>query len=159
MKRIALPVLVLLSLNVFAGGPNYPLNPDPVLTPGSLCNEPDRYRYPEQIPYCEREVNSYTKEIIFSNYRRERGFRLNSDRSLYKIDHFISLCAGGSNNTDNLWPQHASISVITDPIESKGCEKLSQGLITQKDLVDLIRKAKLNLDQAPKILKYLKSLR
>lgn len=159
MKRFALPVLVLLSLQVHAGGVNYPKNPDPVLTPGSLCNEPTSYRYPEQIPYCERAVNSYTKEIVFGNYRRELNYRLNSDRSLYKVDHFISLCAGGSNNLDNLWPQHVTISKVTDPIESIGCEKLGLAKITQRELVDLIRKAKLNLEEAPKILKYLKSLK
>lgn len=136
----------------------YPLNPDPGLTPGSLCTEPDRYRHPEQIPYCERNVNSFLKESIFIAYKRDLGYRLTGDRNLYKIDHLIPLCAGGSNNRDNLWPQHVKLSIITDQIESVGCEKLSKEKITQKALIELVIRAKMDLTQAPKILKGLKKL-
>lgn len=136
----------------------YPLNPDPGLTPGSLCTEPDSYRHPEQIPYCERNVNSFLKESIFIAYKRDLGYRLTGDRNLYKIDHLIPLCAGGSNNRDNLWPQHVKLSTITDQIESVGCEKLSKEKITQKALIELVIRAKMDLTQAPKILKGLKKL-
>lgn len=136
----------------------YPLHPDPGLTPGSLCTEPDRYRHPEQIPYCERNVNSFLKESIFIAYKRDLGYRLTGDRTLYKIDHLIPLCAGGSNNRDNLWPQHVKLSTITDQIESVGCEKLSKEKITQKALIELVMRAKMDLTQAPKILKGLKKL-
>lgn len=136
----------------------YPLAPDPGLTPGSLCTEPDRYRHPEQIPYCERNVNSFLKEAIFIAYKRDLGYRLTGDRSMYKIDHFIPLCAGGSNNQDNLWPQHVKLSTVTDQIESVGCEKLSKEKITQKELIELVIKAKLDLSLASKILKTLKKI-
>lgn len=160
MKLSVLATLFVLTLTqAYAGLKNHPRSPDPSLTPGSLCDRPTSYRYKEQIPYCERDVNGFTKELIFSNYRRYLGYSLSSDRADYKVDHFIPLCAGGSNNEDNLWPQHVSISQITDPIESTGCEKLSQGRITQKELVALVMKAKLNTDEAPRVLKTLRSLR
>src|SRR5688572_28997380 len=112
MQFLLICAVTFLMSEAFAGGPAYPKNPDPKLTPGSLCDVPSSYRYPEQIPYCERDVNSYFKEIIFSNYRRELGYRLNGERSTFKIDHFIPLCAGGSNREDNLWPQHVSVSKV-----------------------------------------------
>lgn len=159
MKFALLLILTAFTFSAHSGGPAYPKNPDPRLTPGSLCDRPDRYRYPENIAYCERDVNSFTKEAIFISYRNNLGYRLNGERSTFKIDHFIPLCAGGSNHENNLWPQHVSVYTITDPLESVGCEKLSLGLIKQRNLLDLIVKAKLNLAEAPKIYKYLKSLR
>ena len=137
----------------------YPKSPDPKLTPGSLCETPDSYRYSEQIPYCERAVNSFMKELVFISYRKNLGYRLNSDRSNFKVDHFIPLCAGGSNKENNLWPQHVSLSKVTDIIEAQGCEKLGEGLISQKDLINLVVKAKMNVSEAPKILKYIRKLR
>lgn len=150
-------VFLFISLNVFAGNP-YPRSPDLTLTPGSLCDTPDSHRYPEQIPYCERALNSFNKELIMIAYKKI-GYSLSGERSQYKIDHFIPLCAGGSNKDDNLWPQYYTISKITDPLEALGCEVLAKGNIGQKELVELIQKAKLNLKETPSITKYLKSLR
>jgi hypothetical protein len=158
MKFLAFIVLSTFMMSTYAGGPAYPKTPDPKLTPGMLCELTETYRYPEHIAYCERGVDSFTKEAIFMDYRKYLGYRLNGERTTFKIDHFIPLCAGGSNQMVNLWPQHISLSEITDPIESKGCEKLSKGMIKQKDLVALIMKAKLDNSQAPAILKYLKKL-
>jgi len=159
MKTTLLMFLMTFTMMAQAARPlAYPLAPDPGLTPGSLCTEPDRYRHPEQIPYCERNVNSFLKEAIFIAYKRDLGYRLTGDRSMYKIDHFIPLCAGGSNNQDNLWPQHVKLSIITDQIESVGCEKLSKEKITQKELIELVIKAKLDLSLASKILKTLKKI-
>lgn len=156
MKIILFVLLSIISVNSFAL--SYPKSPDPDLTPGSLCDTPDRYRHPQQIPYCERNVNSFLKELIFVNYRK-LGYSLSGDRSGYKVDHFIPLCFGGSNKPDNLWPQHASLSVMTDSLEAMGCEVLGLGKATQIELLDLIIKAKLNTKEAPKIFKYLKSLK
>lgn len=158
MKWTLLFILSVLATNAFAI--DFPKGPDAQLTPGSLCDRPDSYRYPEHIAYCERDVTPATKDEIFKTYRNERGYKLDiSNRSSYKIDHFIPLCAGGSNEENNLWPQHISIFQITDPIESTGCEVLSAGKITQKELVGLIRQAKLNLTDAPKVLKRLQALK
>ena len=104
-------------------------------------------------------MSSKTKQQIFSVYRNQLGYRLDlHKREDYKIDHFIPLCAGGSNEVTNLWPQHVSIFTVTDPVESLGCEKLSAGKISQMNLVKLIRSAKLNLSNVPQAYNYLKSL-
>jgi len=157
MTRHLLLVLAFFSHHLFAL--EYPKNPDLELTPGSLCDRPSTHRYPEKIPYCERNVSTKLKNEIFQNYRDELGFRLDlRNRSNYKIDHYIPLCAGGSNKQNNLWPQHITVFEITDPLESVGCVKLSAAKITQAELIKLIRKAKLNLAEAPSVLKYLQSI-
>ena len=141
---------------VFKG--EYPSGPDTELTPGSVCDRPNEYRYPERIAYCSRNVDSHLKRDVFQEYR-EGGYRLNpKDRDDYKIDHLIPLCAGGSNNEDNLWPQHVSIYTQTDPLESIGCEKLKQGRIKQAHLISLILAAKKNLQLVQKTLQDLSKL-
>lgn len=157
MKLLALLFLVIFSLNSFAH--DYPLRPDPQLTPGSFCDQPVEYRYPEKIAYCDRDVSTHLKNNIFSLYRSNFGHRFPGERLDYKIDHFIPLCAGGSNDQNNLWPQHISISQITDPIEAVGCEKLAKGYISQKDLVYLIYQAKMNINLASKVLSILQELK
>lgn len=149
-------VLLLVSINVFAGNP-YPRSPDLKLTPGSLCDNPTEHRYPEQIPYCERAINSFNKELIMIAYKK-LGWSLSGERSQYKIDHFIPLCAGGSNRDDNLWPQYYTISKITDPLEKLGCDVLAKGNITQKEVIEILTHAKLNLTEVPKAMKYLRKL-
>lgn len=157
MKTTLFLIATTLAFNVFSA--EYPKGPNLQITPGALCDRPDTYRYPEHIAYCERDVTPQTKAEVFATYRNRLGYTLDlTNRSNYKIDHFIPLCAGGSNEEENLWPQHVSIFQITDPIEALGCEKLSQAKITQKNLVTLIKQAKLNLSDAPKVLKYLQSL-
>lgn len=157
MKYTLIFLLLCLTKPSDAGNP-YPRSPDAGLTPGSLCQSPDSHRYPEQIPYCERDVSWANKEMVFINYRK-LGYSLSGDRGQYKIDHLIPLCAGGSNNDNNLWPQYRTISARTDLIEMWGCEVLAKGKITQKELVELVLKAKLDLKEAPAVEKYLKKLR
>lgn len=155
-------MLILLSLilniqTVLAA--SYPKAPDQRLTPGSLCTTPDRYRYPEQIPYCERNVNSFMKEHIFLLYRTELGYSLSGDRSNYKVDHYIPLCMGGSNNQDNLWPQHVNVGKLTDSIESMGCEIMGKGKLSQSEAIELVKQAKNDPKAAIEVLKYLRKLR
>ncbi|MES2526996.1 MAG: hypothetical protein V4598_07900 [Bdellovibrionota bacterium] len=157
MKTTLALLLLSLSLDTFAGNA-YPRGPVANQTPGSLCQSPDSYRYPEQIPYCERDVSWATKEMIFVNYRR-LGFSLSGERGQYKIDHLIPLCAGGSNNENNLWPQYRTISERTDLLEQRGCEVLAKGKLSQKEVVELVLKAKLDLNEAPAVLKYFNKLR
>jgi hypothetical protein len=136
----------------------YPLGPDITLTPGSLCDQPDSYRYPERIAYCNRVVDYVLKEDVFREYRHN-GYRLEiADRGDYKIDHLIPLCAGGSNRETNLWPQHVTIFKITDPMESLGCEKLKLAKIKQLQLVKLIIAAKRDLRLVAPTMNYLNSL-
>lgn len=159
MRSFILAIFFLVSTSSsFAYIAEFPKSPEEVLTPGSLCSRPDQYRYPEKIPYCNRSVDRELKQHIFEDYRK-MGYHLpSSKRSDYKIDHFIPLCAGGSNRGDNLWPQHVSVFTHTDPLESIGCQKLKEGKLTQSELVQKIILVKHNLSKAPQVLQYLKSL-
>ncbi len=121
----------------------FPMHPAPNLTPGSLCQNPDELRYPEKIAYCNRNVSAQTKIDVIETYEHEFNFSILAARPDFKIDHFIPLCMGGSNRTDNLWPQHKSIYEITDPLEFELCQKLAHGNISQAQAVSTIRKAKL----------------
>jgi hypothetical protein len=155
-----LVMMLFLTTSLMAGPPRgeFPSGPDAKLTPGRLCDRPDSRRYPEQIPYCNRHVDPHLKDDVFREYRNS-GYRLNpKDRAKYKIDHLIPLCAGGSNEEENLWPQHESIYLQTDAIESVGCEKLKEAKIKQSNLVNLILSAKKDLTLVPKTLSYLNSL-
>lgn len=137
----------------------YPENPDPKVTPGSFCKHPDQRRYPERIAYCRRDVSKSEKWEVINTYNRVLGYDIKrEDRSQFKIDHLIPLCAGGSNEKDNLWPQHMSVYEITDPLEGVACEKMARGRLLQQRAVELIRRAKMHLDEAPAILEELESL-
>lgn len=157
MKVIFTLVLGFSALGARMG--DYPMNPDPRLTPGSYCDHADSRRYPERIAYCERNVSKGTKWQVIHTYNRELNYRIDrNDRSEFKIDHLIPLCAGGSNQVDNLWPQHQSVYVITDPLEGVACEKMAAGRLQQRRAVELIRRAKQNLNEAPGILEELESM-
>ncbi len=160
MRFFFLTLLLSLSVNakdvIFKA--DYPTGPENKLTPGSLCDRPDQYRYPEHIAYCNRDVDSHLKKEVFEEYRQD-GYRLDpKDRANYKIDHLIPLCAGGSNHENNLWPQHVSIFTQTDPLEGLGCEKLKKGRIKQAQLIKLILEAKKDLHLVKKNLIYLSNL-
>ncbi|MFY7993402.1 MAG: hypothetical protein ACOVP4_08940 [Bacteriovoracaceae bacterium] len=161
MKYI-LVLMMLFSTNLTHAeilGHEYPLAPIPQLTPGELCSYPTEYRYQENIPYCERDVAYELKEQVFNEYRRAGFVIPANERSNYKIDHFIPLCAGGANTFENLWPQHKTIYEITDSLEVLACEKLKQGKITQRNVVALIKKAKMNLSQVRSVRDQLARLR
>ena len=144
------------SLQVIAG--NYPMRPDARLTPGKLCDLPVEYRYPEHVAYCGRDVERETKAEIFAAYRR-LGYPMSStNRSDYKIDHYIPLCMGGSNDKVNLWPQHVSIYNITHSLEALLCEKMKQGKLSQSRAVNYVKSVKNDLSQASSLLRTLNAL-
>jgi hypothetical protein len=148
--------LLALSLQVFAG--NFPIKPDSRLTPGKLCDLPVEYRYPEHIAYCGRDVETETKAEIFEDYRRI-GYPMSSgSRSDYKIDHYIPLCMGGSNDKVNLWPQHVSIYKLTDSMEARLCELMKQGKLSQAKAVNYIVTVKNDLSKVTAIHRALNSL-
>ena len=131
---------------------DFPLTPEHELTPGSLCQRPDEYRYPEGIKYCERRVSTNDKRQVIESYDEALGYNIRSmNRSFFKVDHFIPLCLGGSNNPDNLWPQHESVYTLTDPVEFKLCVLIQKGAVSQEDAVDTVRYSKVNLDQVEDI--------
>jgi hypothetical protein len=161
--RFAVPLLLFMALSTVAvggvGHDSFPQAPDPKLTAGSLCDEPDEFRYRERIAYCRRDVDRQTKQRIIATYDRVLGYRIaKMDRQDFKIDHYIPLCAGGSNDVDNLWPQHETVYEITDPMEQRVCEKMAEGALKQKDAVELIRMGKNDLAKVKKIMNHLNSL-
>lgn len=158
-KALLLTVLTLSSSVVFSFGPTFPVGPNPQLTPGKLCDKPTAYRYPEHIAYCQRDVTTDTKDILIQQYDQQLGYQIEKmNRADFKIDHFIPLCAGGSNETSNLWPQHKSVYEITDPVEPLICAKMSAGKLKQVDAVKLIVRAKTYLNQVNDVMKILNAL-
>ena len=136
---------LVLSVTAHAGAiPTHPT----AATPGVLCSEPDAYRYPENIPYCERDVDSKTKKAVIKLYMTEvPGFAITVEtRHEYKIDHYIPLCMGGANVIENLWPQHMSVYQYTDILESEICQELEAGEISQAIAVEKIKFAKNNIE-------------
>jgi len=130
----------------------FPVGPNDNLTPGKLCDRPDYYRYPEKIAYCERNVEKELKAEIIRTYDRELGFEIGlMNRMDFKIDHLIPLCMGGSNDEDNLWPQHASVYNRTDPLEPALCELMSQGRMKQAEAKERILRAKHYLSVADRM--------
>jgi hypothetical protein len=143
---------ILLS-SALAWSQQFPTRPDPALTPGQLCQVADSYRYPEKIKYCERKVSTDEKQRIIATYDAKHQFGIRfQDRQQYKIDHYIPLCMGGSNDRLNLWPQHQSIYKRTDPLEQLLCEKMKMGRLKQEAAVNLIRKAKNDLNSVAGII-------
>lgn len=158
-KVVLLTTITLFAGSAFSYGPNFPVGPNPVLTPGKLCDRPDKFRYPENIAYCARDVSYESKEILIKKYDEQLGFHIQTmDRGEFKIDHFIPLCAGGSNDAQNLWPQHRSIYQLTDPVEPLLCEKMAQGKLDQAEAVRLIALAKRDLKQVQLVLRTLRAL-
>ena len=159
LLKLSLLSLVLVNVSLAGVLGRFPKNPNLTETPGVLCSTPTATRYPEHIAYCDRDVDSYTKKAIIQKYDDLFGYSITSmNRGDFKIDHLIPLCAGGANDVKNLWPQHKSVYAITDPIEPVLCEKMSQGKLKQADAVQLILKAKMNLELAPAILKQIERL-
>jgi hypothetical protein len=139
--------------------PAFPTSPDPKLTPGSLCDDPSEYRYPEQVAYCDRSVGGKLKAQVIDNYDEKLGYRVaEMDRKLFKIDHYIPLCMGGSNRPTNLWPQHESVYETTDKLEMVECQKMSDGKLKQTQAIDLMKKAKADRVEAARILQYVQGL-
>jgi hypothetical protein len=137
----------------------FPIGPDPKMTPGSLCDSPAVHRYPEGIAYCDRNVDSATKKQIILDYDQNLGFNIHAmNRGEFKIDHYIPLCAGGSNHVDNLWPQHRSVFEVTDPLEQQVCIKMSEGHLKQADAILMIREGKANLSKVESLLSTLESM-
>ncbi len=154
MKVITALICLALGIALTANAAEpWPRIPNSRLTPGSMCKTPSEYRYPERIAYCARAVKSERKDQVVALYDRTLGTRIaQQGRRNFKIDHLIPLCMGGSNEMDNLWPQHPEIYTLTDPVEGTLCTLLQQGKIRQSEAVRLILLAKTRHDQIPVIL-------
>lgn len=137
----------------------FPEGPNPDMTPGVLCANSNTYRYDEHILYCERNVNSSTKNQIIKDYDLRLGFSISKmPRGDFKIDHFIPLSIGGANDIGNLWPQHKSIYQYSDPLESQVSDLMVKGRIKQAEAIQVIRDCKLHLERCEELSSYLKTL-
>lgn len=158
LARVALVSLCLVAcgraetssfLSESGGGKQYPQNPNETVTPGTTCTHPDSYRYKEKVPYCNRDVDSSLKKEIIREYDLKFGYKIQTlPRNQFKIDHYIPLCMGGGNDQENLWPQHQSVYELTDAIEQKLCQLMSNDQMRQKEAIGVIRNVKNHLDQA-----------
>lgn len=162
MKFVSFGFFLVISLvnpiKAFANG-DFPTMPNLDMTPGMLCVTPDAKRYPEQINYCNRNVDTVTKDDVIRRYDSNFGYKIESmPRGDFKIDHLIPLCAGGANDERNLWPQHKSVYTITDPVEPLICGKMATGRLKQAQAVQMVIYAKTHLDQVPQILNQLNAL-
>lgn len=130
----------------------FPTSPEESVTPGSTCSKPSERRYKERIPYCRRKVATSLKYQVIAAYDRDFGYAVGRmNRRDFKIDHYIPLCMGGSNERDNLWPQHKSIYVVTDLLEDKLCRVLAKGERNQAWAIEKIREVKRDLSRAADI--------
>ena len=133
-----------------------PLGPDPKLSPGKLCDEGSNRRYPERILFCYRDVTDGEKNKVSAAYRDAGLLAATfSNTRDFKIDHYFSLCAGGSNDAENLWPQHKSIGKYTDPIEPRVCSAMHMGKMKQAEAVEIFKTVKADIKTAYDICKSL----
>lgn len=141
------------------GSNKFPDGPHLEKTPGALCDRPDAHRYPAKIPYCNRNVETKLKNRIIANYDSELGYDCRKmPRGDFKIDHFIPLSIGGSNDESNLWPQHKSVYKHSDPVESHLANLIAEDKITQDKAIELIKDCKLNLERCDDVVDYLETL-
>ncbi len=158
IQTFVLGVVLLISSLSFAAE-QFPIGPNPQMTPGDLCENSPNRRYKEDIPYCNRNVDTSLKNQIIADYDKEFGFSIRQmNRQDFKIDHFIPLSIGGSNSKSNLWPQHKSVYMVTDPLEQELSNKMVEGKILQAEAVRVIREAKLNLGRVPELIDYVHGL-
>ena len=112
--------------------------PNSELTPGALCtpNDPnfEGYAYPERIARCIRNIGIDEKIKVAALY----GNIPQQQWKNYEFDHLIPLCAGGSNDIQNLWPQPITEAHEKDHLEDAVCKAMSAGKMTQAQAVQKI---------------------
>ena len=145
LRGISLFVLIfslLLPLTNFADY-SFPLIPNAELTSGDLCDtdDPDfkNYRYSQKIPYCSRNVSYETKTQVYESYNIPAA-----RRGEYTVDHLIPLSIGGSNQIDNLWPEHKKVKETRVNLELEVFEDVRDGKMSQAEAIDLIMKVKMD---------------
>jgi len=132
MRAAALLVFILILSNL-----GFAVQPDPRVTPGGLCtaNDPDfdGNVYGEQVPHCNRNFSNSKKMAV------ARAYNVPPDQwSNYEFDHLIPLCAGGSNDVRNVWPEILSHAHMKDAVEDHVCSGMRAGLMSQKEAISTI---------------------
>lgn len=136
----------------------YPIQPDPEMTPGKLCERGTK-RYAQQITYCERSVSGGEKNAIIADYDQQLGFKIRTmNRMDFKIDHFIPLSIGGSNDAENLWPQHKSVYAYSDRLELLLFQAMEADKIQQMEAIRIIKECKLDLPKCAGLEDYVDGL-
>ena len=111
---------------------------DESFTTGALCTTSDpnfaELRYPEKIPYCNRNISESEKKLVAQHY----GIPA-SEFFQYEFDHFIPLAIGGSNDASNLWPQRLDEAQAKDGLEVSLYAAMKAGNVTQDSAVQQIR--------------------
>jgi len=108
--------------------------PDPRITPGAICSAQDSdfdgLAYEEQIPHCKRNFSESKKATVARVYNVPKA-----NWSEYEFDHLIPLCAGGSNDVRNVWPEPLEHAHRKDKIEDHVCSGMRAGAMTQKEAI------------------------
>jgi hypothetical protein len=112
------------------------ISPHVELTPGLLCTPQDpnfsHLDYPERIARCARNVGLDEKLQIAEAY----GHIPQSQWPNYEFDHLIPLCAGGSDDIKNLWPQPIAEAHKKDILENDVCLAMKTGIMTQVQAIE-----------------------
>ncbi|MGE3683668.1 MAG: HNH endonuclease [Bdellovibrionales bacterium] len=124
---------------------DFPTKPNPEITTGDFCRpeNPDFHEYrrygSEQIAYCHRNVSRFTKKQIYGKYRVPARCRRD-----YTVDHFVPLSMGGSNEPENLWPEHHNVKAARQDLEQNVFNQLREGYLSQSEAVEIVVHAKMN---------------
>ncbi len=141
MKRIfAILSFSILAIGVIASNQAMAMTtPNADVTPGLLCTADDPnfmgFYYAEKIARCKRNVGTAEKTQIAAEY----GDIPKSEWHNYEFDHLLPLCAGGSDDIKNLWPQPIDEAHLKDRIEDEVCLGMSAGTMTQAVAVQKIK--------------------
>lgn len=131
-------ILLVLGLGLFTEASWAFVQPIWDQTPGTLCTQDDpnfdKLDYSEQIARCKRNVSEDKKQQIAHIY----GDIPRDTWPNYEFDHLIPLCAGGSDETTNVWPQPIVEARKKDRVENMVCREMRAGSMTQAEAIQKI---------------------
>lgn len=142
MKKIIFSFIYIISISALASSMHAKVisvhTPDFKQTPGILCSTTDAdfsgLDYPEKIARCNRNISDSEKAKVAALY----GNIPRADWPKYEFDHLLPICAGGSNSSDNLWPQPLAEAKKKDVLEVDICLAMKAGTLKQSDAVQKI---------------------